>query len=76
MICWSGCSRNDATSVHVAVEQLCVAGLCDPVLLSYLSLRRSTFSVWKELDNQLGEGFLSVQSSGEIADSTLNVARQ
>lgn len=62
--------------MYIAVEQLCVGGLCDPVLLSYLSLRRSTFSVWKELDNQSGEGFLSAKSSADISDSTLNVARQ
>lgn len=62
--------------MYIAVKQLCVGGLCDPVLFSYLSLRRSTFSIWKELDNQSGEGFLSVKSSGEIADSTLNVVRQ
>lgn len=46
------------------------------MLFSYLSLRRSTFSTWKELDNQSGEGFLSAKSSGEIADSALIVARQ
>lgn len=62
--------------MYIAVEQLCAGGLCDPVLFSYLSLRRSTFSTWKESDNQSGEGFLSVKSSGEIADSALIVARQ